>query len=504
MSALSIDQKVAVIGAGTMGAGIAQVAADAGHSVVLIDVAEGAAQKGKENIQRGLEPLIEKGRRHEADVVDLLSRIRTSQNIADCAGCALVIEAIIEDLDIKRRVFNDVEKYGDDMTIIASNTSSISISELSADAKRPDNIVGMHFFNPAAILKLVEVVSGLQTSSKNADIVYQTAIAWGKQPVHAKSTPGFIVNRVARPFYAEALRSLTEQVADVATLDSLMRSCGGFKMGPLELTDLIGQDINNAVTNSVYQAFYQDKRFMPSVLQAEMTAAGLLGRKSGRGFYDYSIDKPAATVETTRAQSNVVNHVKVIGALGYVNSLISLIEKSPAQLQVSAEGLARIEVGDAIIQLTDGRTASQRAAEQCTPNLVLLDYAVDYDFAPLIALSFGVQSSLQAQEDAVAFFQSLGKQVCILKDVPGMQVLRTIAMLVNEAHDAVNQGVCDAAAVDTAMKAGVAYPQGPIEWGQSIGLKYLSLVLRNIQSAYGEERYRVSPRLVMESYNDVK
>lgn len=503
MSALSSDKKIAVIGAGTMGAGIAQVAANAGHEVVLIDIADGAAEKGRTSVRLGLERLVDKGKKTSDEVKSLLSRIQISRSINDSADCALVIEAIVENLTVKQTLFSELEELCQASTIIASNTSSISISALSAKAQRPENIVGMHFFNPAAILKLVEVVSGLQTSHDTAELVYQTALAWGKKPVHSKSTPGFIVNRVARPFYAEALRSLNEQVASVATIDQLMRDCGGFKMGPLELTDLIGQDVNCAVTESVYSAFYQDKRFMPSVLQAEMVSAGLLGRKSGRGFYDYSAAPPKADIEAVISVATETSRVKIIGdvadKIGPLKSLTTLLQRSLNGVEVTPKGLPRIEVGEAIIQCSDGRTASQRAADQCTPNVVLIDYAADYQRADSVALSFALQCSEQARIDAVHFFQSLDKQVCILKDVPGMQVLRTVAMLVNEAHDAVNQGVCDPTAVDLAMQAGVAYPKGPIAWGESIGLKYLVLVLANIQATYGEERYRASPRLLLES-----
>ena len=501
MTALSTNDKVAIIGAGTMGAGIAQVAATAGHQVVLIDIAEGAAEKGRASIQSGLSGLVTRGKKTQDEVDAIVSRIRAAQNLADAKGCKLVVEAIVENLHIKQTLFAEIEAMCADDTIIASNTSSISISALSAKAQRPEQIVGMHFFNPAAILKLVEVVSGLQTSPHVAETVYATSLAWGKKPVYTKSTPGFIVNRVARPFYAEALRSLNEQVASVATIDSVMRSCGGFKMGPLELTDLIGQDVNSAVTESVYNAFFQDKRFLPSVLQAEMAAAGLLGRKSGRGFYDYSIDKPDADIEATVAKPADVQTVNVIGQLGPVTSLLDLINDSACALEQSPDGLPRIEVGEAMIQLSDGRTATQRAADQCTPNVVLLDYASDYQATDLLAISVARQASEQARTDAIQFFQALGKQVCVLKDVPGMQVLRTVAMLVNEAYDAVNQGVCDAQAVDIAMQSGVAYPQGPIAWGQKIGLPYLVMVLSNIQHAYGEERYRISPLLMIEQHD---
>lgn len=513
MTELPTDSKVAVIGAGTMGAGIAQVAAAANHAVLLIDVADGVAAKAKDNIKAGLKSLITRGKKTQTEVDQLLENIETEQSLENIGSCKLVIEAIVENIEIKQNLIEQIEELSDDSTIIASNTSSISISALGANAKRPANIVGMHFFNPAAVLKLVEVVSGLQTSKQVADTIYQTAKAWGKKPVHTQSTPGFIVNRVARPFYAEALRSLSEQLASVETIDALMRSCGGFKMGPLELTDLIGQDVNCAVTESVYSAYFQDKRFMPSVLQAEMVAAGLLGRKSGKGFYNYTDDNNGASKDKSELIGNAqiepqlsawsstsAQTVKIIGHMSVIDSLLAHIENSSYQLEKSSDGLPGIEVGEAIIQLSDGRTATQRAADQCTPNVILFDYAADYQNCDLIALSVAQQANADALADAIGFFQTLGKQVCVLKDLPGMQVLRTISMLVNEAYDAVNQNVCDTEAVDIAMQAGVAYPKGPIAWGREIGLAYLVLTLDNIQKAYGEERYRVSPLLRSEQY----
>jgi 3-hydroxybutyryl-CoA dehydrogenase len=499
LAALSINDRVAVIGAGTMGAGIAQVAASAGHHVILFDIGDGAAQKGFASIKLGLDKLVERGKKTQQYVDELLLKIAPTQRLNDVKGCRLAIEAIVENLDVKQSVIADIEKLTDEDTIIASNTSSISISALAAKAQRPENVVGMHFFNPAAILKLVEVVSGLQTSIETAQTVFDAAVAWGKKPVHAKSTPGFIVNRVARPFYAEALRSLTEQFASVETIDALMRSGGGFKMGPLELTDLIGQDVNCAVTESVYNAFYQDKRFMPSVLQAEMVSAGLLGRKSGKGFYTYPKEKkePGAG---DRCLVNKIDQVDVIGSLDTVVGLQDCMIENGYDVATNPSHETRIEVGAATIKFSDGRTATQRSAEERVENLILVDYAKDYQVAVDIALTFGVKTSIQARKDAQQFFQSLGKQVHFVKDLPAMQVLRTVCMLINEAYDTVNQGVCSFDAVDIAMQSGVAYPLGPIAWCELIGPKRVAKTLNNIQAAYGEERYRVSPLLLDRSH----
>jgi 3-hydroxybutyryl-CoA dehydrogenase len=360
--------------------------------------------------------------------------------------------------------------------ILATNTSSLSVTAIASALSRPARLVGMHFFNPVPVMALVEVVSGAATDPAVADAVFATAAAWGKTPVHARSTPGFIVNRVARPFYAEALRLLGEGAADVATLDAIMRESGGFRMGPFELMDLIGHDVNFAVTRSVYDAFFQDPRFTPSLIQQELVAAGYLGRKSGRGFYRYGEDAerpaPASLPPGPRPQ-------RVIG-----DPLVDL----PAGKRVEIDGATALA-------LTDGRTATERMAAEGGLPLVLVDLAFDYGRADRLALAVADQAAPGDLARAAGLFQALGKEVSRVDDVPGMIVMRTVCMLANEAADAVNQGVCDAAAVDTAMRLAVNYPRGPLAWAQAIGLERVVTVLANLAAGYGEDRYRVSPLL---------
>lgn len=500
MSALDQTKLVGVIGAGTMGAGIAQVAAAAGHPVVLFDVATGAAEQGLEGIRKGLAKLVEKGKKSQQEVDQLCDRIQPVEQMSALAKADLIVEAIVENLDVKRSVFAELESLCSEQAIIASNTSSISISALAAKLEHPQRLVGMHFFNPAAILKLVEVVSGLHTDKTVSDTVFATAEAWGKTPVHAKSTPGFIVNRIARPFYAEALRSLNEQAADVATIDQVMRSSGGFRMGPFELMDLIGQDINLAVSESVYKAYYGDKRFQPSVLQAEMVAGGLLGRKTKRGYYDYAeAQKPEPNLLSPidRALEKVI----VFGDLGIAEELIDLVSEAGINVERRTADSAYLLINDTRIELSNGFTASERAAQADHENLVVFDLARSYAVAETIAITVAAQANSQALDTANALFTAIGKKLCLIKDVPGMLLMRTVCCLVNEAADAVNQGVCASADVDVAMKLGVNYPEGPLEWGHRIGYSQICDALRNLQSSYGEERYRCSPWLTQQQYN---
>ena len=306
---LAPETAVGIVGAGTMGAGIAQVALQAGHPVILVDRDPAIVDRARAGIEARLRRLVDKGRLAGNAADDALARLRSGATAADLAGCALVVEAVIEDLDAKRALFAEVERHVTDDAILASNTSSIPITAIAAGLRRPERFLGMHFFNPAPVMKLVEVISGLLTGADVAETVVATAVAWGKVAARARSTPGFIVNRVARPFYGEALRLLAEGAADAATIDAILRDCGGFRMGPFELTDLIGQDVNAAVTRSVHDAMFQDPRYRPSLLQEEMVEAGRLGRKSGIGFFDYregAVPAVAAEESSARMPDSIV------------------------------------------------------------------------------------------------------------------------------------------------------------------------------------------------------
>ena len=280
--------KIGVAGAGAMGSGIAQIAAQNGHDVVLSDTSEAVLERSRAQLEKVLARLVEKGKVSNGEASAIASRIRYTTRIDDFSGCGLFIEAIVERLDIKQALFGQVAAVVGDGCLLATNTSSLSVTAIAASVPRPERVMGIHFFNPAPLMPLVELIPAVQTDGVLLKEARELIDSWGKSTVIAKDTPGFIVNRVARPFYGEALRIVEEGFADYATVDWAMKDLGGFRMGPFELMDLIGNDVNYAVTESVFTAFYFDPRYRPSFIQKRQVEAGWLGRKSGRGYYDYS------------------------------------------------------------------------------------------------------------------------------------------------------------------------------------------------------------------------
>ncbi|MBL7963403.1 MAG: 3-hydroxybutyryl-CoA dehydrogenase [Flavobacteriales bacterium] len=371
---------IGVIGAGTMGSGIAQVAAAAGHPVRLLDTRPEAVDKALASLEKTLQRLVEKGTLKDDAARALRDRITPARVVEDLAGCDLVIEAIIEDLGVKKALFQKVEAAVPVDALLATNTSSLSVTAIAAACARPERFLCLHFFNPAPLLPLVEVVPGLATDMAHITAAADLMRAWGKTPVVCKDTPGFIVNRVARPFYGESIRIYEEGLADMPVIDEALRSAGGFRMGPFELMDLIGNDINFTVTRTVWEAFFYDPRYKPSFTQQRQVESGRLGRKTGRGYYTYA----------------------------------------------DAAGVAKPTVEPAI-------------AEQI--------------------------------------------------------VERVLAMLINEAADAVFWGVASAADIDLAMTKGVNYPKGLLAWADERGAAHWLQVLEALQHAYGEDRYRPSPLL---------
>jgi 3-hydroxybutyryl-CoA dehydrogenase len=378
----SLDKQtvIGVIGAGTMGTGIAQVASAFGHNVVLYDAYPKQLKASRDGLQKILDRQVEKERMTRDEVNGILDRISYTENLNDFKSCGFVIEAIVEDPDIKKKVFSEVEAIVADQALLATNTSSLSIASISSALKKPERFLGVHFFNPAPLMKLVEIIPGISTVEKTTSSARNLIDSWGKVNVLAKDTPGFIVNRVARPFYGEALRIFEEGIADHATIDWAMKEFGGFRMGPFELMDLIGHDVNYKVTESVFSEFYYDPRFRPSFSQKRLVEAGRLGKKSGIGFYDY--------------RDNAVN-------------------TGPSKDN---------ELGEKIFH-------------------------------------------------------------------------RILAMLINEAADAVFMNIATVKDTDLAMTNGVNYPKGLLDWADELGLETVLSWMNELYVEYREDRYRPNPLL---------
>jgi 3-hydroxybutyryl-CoA dehydrogenase len=482
---------IAVIGAGTMGAGIAQVAAAAGHRVKLLDVRAGAAQSAIDQIGKALASLVDKGRLSAEDRSATLGRLSPAAAVSDLGDAQLVVEVIVEDLEAKRRLLSELEAVVSDAAVLASNTSSISITAIAKGLKRPGRVVGMHFFNPVPLMKLVEVVSGADSSPDVAQSVFDLAGRWGKTAVHAKSTPGFIVNRIARPYYAETLTLLQDQAATPAAIDAAARSAG-FRLGPCELMDLIGHDVNFAVTQSVFDANFGDRRYVPSLVQQAMVDGGRLGRKSGRGFYDGVPSAEAAPVPATSLPAPLTLH----GRGPVVDALSRWIgERGLPFAQVASPDWIGFEVAGVELHVSDGRTAIQRAAERGHGQTAVIDLPVISERLQSLAIAFASSANDESRKICIDTLQACGWHAREFRDVPGLWAARTIAMLVNEGADAVYQGVCDEPSADLSMKLGTAWPAGPFEWLAAFGVEHIVAVLDHLHAATRSERYRVSPLL---------
>ncbi len=377
MSRLDKDSKIAVIGSGSMGTGIAQVAATAGHHVVLFDNSPEALDTASRKLRKVLSRLVEKERITEKESENIFRKIEFRNDLNDLGEADLIIEAVIEDLEVKTNIFSHLELITHDECILATNTSSLSIAKIAAACNHPERVLGLHFFNPAPLMPLVEIIPAVQTSGDALVEARNLIDSWGKVTVIAKDTPGFIVNRVARPFYGEAIRILEEGIADVPTIDWAMTEIGGFRMGPFELMDYIGNDVNYVVTETVFKEFFYDPRYKPSFTQKRMVDAGWLGRKSGRGYYDYSNE-----------------------------------------------------------------------AEKKEPNK-------DEELGQLI-------------------------------------FRRILAMLINEAADALYLNIATREGLELAMTKGVNYPKGLLKWADEIGVGNVLINLKELHELYGEDRYRPS------------
>jgi 3-hydroxybutyryl-CoA dehydrogenase len=485
-----------------MGAGIALVAATAGHEVGLFDSADGALEAATAEIEKRLEREVLKDRLTSAEAEAIDARIHPVASLTDLAGSGLVVEAIIEDLEVKRDLFRQLEEIVAPTAVLATNTSSLSVTAIAGALETPKRVVGMHFFNPPVVMPLVEVVRGAASARDVVDDVVALAVAWGKTPVVCTSTPGFIVNRVARPFYGEALRVLQEGAAEAATIDAVVRDAGGFRMGPFQLMDLIGIDINLAVSKSVYEQTFHDPRFTPSGIQQSMVDSGRLGRKTNIGFYGYDHSDPgladgvAVVAPTERAVPSVI----AVGDLGHGSGLVERLEAAGVDItrRPGAPPGGHLLVGGTAVVPTDGRTATalQTSGAFAGRQVVVMDLARDWATAGRVAAATADQSDpgspLQDLADVAA---AASIAVAPVDDTPALVLMRIMAQLASVAADAAAVAVATASDIDLAMRAGTNYPEGPLEWTNRVGAATVVSVLDHMREHYGEERYRAAAAL---------
>jgi 3-hydroxybutyryl-CoA dehydrogenase len=506
-----------VVGAGTMGAGIAQLGCAAGMTVLLHDPVDDALERGAERVRSGLRKWVEKGRAGE----DSLELLRPAGALDDLAGCDLVIEAAPERADLKRELFASLSKVCGPETVLATNTSSIPVTGLAGAAERPENVVGMHFFNPPPLMKLLEVIRADQTGERALEVARAAGEAMGKQVILAADGPGFLVNRCGRPFAGEALRLLQERVASHEQIDRICRMGGGFRMGPFELMDLVGVDVGYAVAKSFTELSFGEPRWRPSPIQARMVAAGRLGRKTGRGYYDYTGDGPyrpedpepagEAAAPTREAPpggaaadartSGAATLVAILGdgpladglrerarAAGY-----ELREGAPAELVVDAglEPAPNLPGGAPLLLLCAGSSLAARG-EPGAIGFHLLPPLGDARVVELTRLPTAQRFAAEAAED---FFARLGFASEWVGDAPGLVLGRIVCQLVNEACFAVGEGVGSEEDVDAGLTLGLNHPRGPFAWCDALGIEHVCATIDALWRERREERYRLAPLL---------
>jgi 3-hydroxybutyryl-CoA dehydrogenase len=482
------DLVAAVVGSGTMGRGIVQVLAQCGVRTLVFDAKPGAAQAARDSISQALGKLVEKGRLQQADVTGMLGRIEVVGALDALAPAHLVVEAIIEQLEPKRELFRALEAIVREDCILASNTSSLSVTAMAAACRKPGRVAGYHYFNPVPVMKIVEVVAGELTEPWVVNALAALAKRYGHTPVRCKDTPGFVVNHAGRGYIPESLRVLMEGVADFATIDRILVDAAGFRLGPFGLMDLVGLDVNHSVHKSLFEQYFQEPKYRPSYLLEPRVAAGLLGRKSGRGWYVYGKDGAAQKVPEQPVPQGKASNVWVASNAPTLRELLS---KLGATVEAGAKPSA-----DAICFVAPlGQDATTTALQ------LLIDpartVAVDpmFGFAKRRTLMTTPTTPPEVRDAAHALLASDGVPVSVIHDSCGFVAQRVVAHIVNIGCDIVQQRIASPADLDAAVMLGLGYPRGPLAMGDAVGAAKMLTVLEAMHSFYQDPRYRPSPWL---------
>ncbi|MCZ4315711.1 3-hydroxyacyl-CoA dehydrogenase [Comamonadaceae bacterium G21597-S1] len=486
-------QVTGIVGTGAMGRGIAQLAAQAGSEVLLFDNQPQASEKARAEVCAQWDRLCEKGRMDAATVASCKERLRCADTLDDLAPCTLVIEAIVERLDAKQGLFSALEGIVADSAVMATNTSSLSVTAIAAGMKRPQRFAGLHFFNPVPLMKVVEVIAGLQTDTQVCDALTAYVRQMGHTPVQASDTPGFIVNHAGRGYGTEALRIVGENIADFATIDRILKDQVGFKLGPFELMDLTALDVSHPVMESVYRQYYEEPRYRPSVITAQRLAGGVVGRKVGQGFYRYVDGKAELAPEPPTPQVDTIPPVWVSQRAARKPQLLQLLKKLGAQIET---GQNPSPAALTLVAPLGFDVTTMAVVERLDPaRTVGIDMLVDDDTTRRRVLATNPATRPDMRDAAHALMARDGKAVSVIRDSGGFVTQRVVATIVNIAADMCQQAICSPQDLEQAVKLGLGYPLGPLEMGDRYGPTNVLEVLFNMQTVYGDPRYRPSPWL---------
>lgn len=489
----AIFKTVGVVGAGAMGRGIAQVAAQAGSVVKLFDLQSNAAAKAATGLFLEWDTLVAKNRLEPALAASHKSRLMTTDSLAELADCDIVIEAVVERLDVKQALFAELEKLVSEQAILVSNTSSLSITAIASKLQRPERFAGYHFFNPVPRMKVVEVIAGLKTKPPALRQLESYARQMGHTPVLAQDTPGFIVNHAGRGYGTEALRIVSEGIADFATIDRILRDQAGFKLGPFELMDLTALDVSHPVMESVYHQYYEEPRYRPSVITAQRLAGGLLGRKSGEGFYRYVSGVMQTTKEDPVPEVAEMPPVWISPRAARRPELLKLLKDLGAKIETGASPTpgALLLVAPLGFDIT-----TVAVVERLDPTRTIgIDMLIDDAATKRRVLATNPATRTDMRDAARALFSRDGKSVSVIRDSGGFVTQRVVATIVNIASDICQQSICSPKDLETAVTLGLGYPLGPLAMGDRYGPTNILEVLFNMQTVYGDQRYRPSPWL---------